>query len=440
MRIQKVDQTDADPGNAPAVLVTGHGAGSPVPADVLDRLAAMKEENAFLRSVLSSMFNAVLTVDDQGLIRTVNHAATTLLGCAAADLIGHHLSEVMPACHFGQDGDVIGDLLRAEEEQSWTNRQGKPVPVLVSSSVVVSEGGGMLGAVCVAVDLRERKLLEANLRHAQKMESVGTLASGIAHEINTPIQYVSDTVRFLQESFAAVESLLVRYREHARALAVETDRPQLLPEWEEEEDAADWSYLRQEVPRAFERALDGTGRVATIVRAMKDFAHPHQGAPAPADLNRAIGSTLAVARNEYKYVADLATDLGELPPVICLVGDLNQVFLNLLVNAAHAIQDVVGTSGTRGRIGIRTFRAGREAVIQISDSGSGIPAGIRHRIFDPFFTTKGVGKGTGQGLAIARAIIVEKHHGSITFDTEIGRGTTFTIRLPIEGACGDHMK
>jgi PAS domain S-box-containing protein len=395
--------------------------------------AAMKEENAFLRSVLASMFSAVLTVDERGAILTANHSAGTLLGCSAKDLIGRHISEVVPADYFGDHGDIIGDLLRAEEEQTWTNRQGKPVPVLLSSSVVLGDGGQMLGAACVAVDLTERKLLEANLRHAQKMESVGTLASGIAHEINTPIQYVSDTVRFLQEAFADVESLLRRYREPARALALEAGRSQLLAQWERDEDVADWSYLQDEVPRAFERALDGTARVATIVRAMKDFAHPHQSEEAPADLNRSLESTLAVARNEYKYVADLVTELGQLPPVVCHAGDLNQVFLNLVVNAAHAIQDVVGTSGTRGRIVVRSFQSGREAVIQISDSGSGIPPGIRHRIFDPFFTTKGVGKGTGQGLAIARSIVVEKHGGKITFDTEVGRGTTFSIRLPIEG-------
>jgi PAS domain S-box-containing protein len=413
----------------------GGGAGAGVPPRTTAEhvtVAGLKQENAFLRSVLRSMFNAVLTVDECGIIRTVNHSATMLLGCKTDDLIGHHVSEVVPVRHFGADGDVIADLLRADEEQTWTTRQGKDVPVLVSSSVVLGEAGEMLGAACVAVDLTERKQMESNLRHAQKMESVGTLASGIAHEINTPIQYVSDTVRFLEEAFAGAETMLACYRTHTRELATAAGRDDVIAACDEAEEAADWEYLRDEVPRAFERALDGTTRVATIVRAMKDFAHPTQQEMAPADVNGGLRSTLAVAKNEYKYAADLETEFGELPKVVCHIGDLNQVFLNLLVNAAHAIQDVVGTSGAKGKIGVKTWSEGAHAVIQISDSGAGIPASICHRIFDPFFTTKGVGKGTGQGLAIARTIVVDKHHGTITFDTELGKGTTFTIRLPVE--------
>jgi len=396
----------------------------------------LKQENAFLRSVLASMFNAVLTVDETGTILTVNHSATMLLGCSEEELVGCHVSTVVPKRYFGQDGDVLGDLLRADEEQTWITRHGKSLPVLVSSSVVLGDGGEILGAVCVAVDLTERKRLEANLRHAQKMESVGTLAAGIAHEINTPIQYVGDTVRFLQDAFTGIGGLLGQYREQARALAGELGRAELAAAWDDAEDEADWQYLEEEVPRAFERALDGVKRVATIVRAMKDFAHPDQREMAPADLNQGLASTLEVARNEYKYVADVTTGFGELPKVICQIGDLNQVFLNLLVNASHAIQDVVGTSGSRGHIEVKTFREQDHAVVQISDTGCGIPATIGHRVFDPFFTTKEVGKGTGQGLAIARSIVVEKHHGTITFDSVAGRGTTFTIRLPIGQSTG----
>jgi signal transduction histidine kinase len=166
---------------------------------------------------------------------------------------------------------------------------------------------------------------------------------------------------------------------------------------------------------------------------MKEFAHPDQNEKAPADLNQALQTTLNIARNEYKYVAEITTEFGELPLVRCHVGDLNQVFLNLIVNAAHAIGDRVGQRGSKGTIRIRTLREGDSVRIDIADTGSGIPASIRHRIFDPFFTTKEVGKGTGQGLAIARSIVVTKHHGSLTFDSEVGQGTTFTILLPMAG-------
>ena len=177
--------------------------------------------------------------------------------------------------------------------------------------------------------------------------------------------------------------------------------------------------------------MEGVTRVATIVKAMKDFAHPEHNQKMAVDLNRALTSTLVVARNELKYVADVETAFGDLPPVECHVGDMNQVFLNLLVNAAHAIGDAVNGSGQRGKIGIRTWCEGDWVRISISDTGCGIPEAIRARVFDPFFTTKTVGRGTGQGLAISRSIVVDKHGGTLTFDSEVGRGTTFSIGLPV---------
>jgi signal transduction histidine kinase len=198
-------------------------------------------------------------------------------------------------------------------------------------------------------------------------------------------------------------------------------------------DAADVAYLQTEIPKAVEQTLDGVSRVATIVLAMKDFSHPEQKDKSSTDLNRAIQSTLIVARNELKYVADVVTDFDEdLPPILCYPSDLNQVFLNLLVNAAHAIADVVGDGNTgKGTITVSTRRDGGNVIIAITDTGTGIPEEVRDRVFEHFFTTKEVGKGTGQGLSIARAVVVEKHGGEITFSTETGKGTTFYVKLPI---------
>ncbi len=193
----------------------------------------------------------------------------------------------------------------------------------------------------------------------------------------------------------------------------------------------DCAYLLEEIPKALEQTLDGVTRVATIVRAMKEFAHPESKEMAAADLNRALTSTLTVARNELKYVADVETDFGELPPVVCNLGDLNQVFLNLLVNAAHAISDIVKDTGEKGKIRVRTVAEGRMVLIAISDTGGGIPEAIQTRVYDPFFTTKEVGRGTGQGLAIARSVVVDHHKGSLTFESEVGKGTTFFVRLPL---------
>ncbi|HMD49974.1 MAG TPA: ATP-binding protein, partial [Bryobacteraceae bacterium] len=201
-------------------------------------------------------------------------------------------------------------------------------------------------------------------------------------------------------------------------------------------EKADLEYLAKEVPKAMEQSLDGLERIATIVRAMKAFAHPGSDVKMAADLNKALSDALIVARNEVKQVADVVTDFGDLPPVLCNLGDLNQVFLNLLVNAAHAIGDVVKNSGDRGEIRVATRCEDGQAIISISDTGCGIPVEIQPRVFEPFFTTKEVGKGTGQGLAISRNIVVEKHGGRLTFEPNLPRGTTFVVSLPISGVRG----
>jgi two-component system, NtrC family, sensor kinase len=200
------------------------------------------------------------------------------------------------------------------------------------------------------------------------------------------------------------------------------------------EAAADLPFLLDNLPQSLELAQDGLSRAATIVRSIKEFAHPDAAEMTAVDLNRAVETTLAITRSEYISVADVETDLAELPPVSCHAGELNQVFLNLIVNAAHAIEDAVRHTGKKGRITIRTQHAGDYAVVSVSDTGAGIPIDVRDRIFDPFFTTKEVGKGTGQGLAIARSVIVKRHGGELSFETELGRGTTFFVKVPIRGS------
>jgi PAS domain S-box-containing protein len=289
---------------------------------------------------------------------------------------------------------------------------------------------GRKAVLVVAQDVTERKRLEVELQHARKLEAVGSLAAGIAHELNTPIQYVGDNIHFLQDSFASLQVLLAKCTEFSKAAAAGQTAPPLIEDLAAAVESADLDYLAEEVPKAILQSRDGMDRVATIVRAMKEFAHP--GQKAAADLNKALQNALIVTRSHVKYVADVETDLGELPPVFCHVADLNQVFLNLLINAADAIADVVKGTGTKGRIVVRTGRQGDTAVISISDTGCGIPNEVASRVFEPFFTTKEVGRGSGQGLAVARSIVVEKHGGSLTFETQSGQGTTFFVRLPIQ--------
>ena len=262
-----------------------------------------------------------------------------------------------------------------------------------------------------------RDAMEVELRHAQKLEAVGRLAAGIAHEINTPVQFVSDNLRFLEDSFSELTRVLDGYRRTAGA------------DLQELEGDADVDFLREEVPQALAQSLDGMGRVATIVRSMKAFAHPGQSDPVATDLNQALSDTLVVVSSEVKDVADVRTELGPLPPVVCQIGDLNQVWLNLIVNAAHAIE---AAGRGRGQITVRTRQDGDHVVVEVGDTGGGIPPEVAERVFDPFFTTKDVGKGTGQGLPLARTVIVDRHHGTIDFESTPGVGTTFRVRLPVD--------
>jgi PAS domain S-box-containing protein len=281
---------------------------------------------------------------------------------------------------------------------------------------------------------QERSDLQDQLSHAQRLESVGQLAAGIAHEINTPTQFVSDNTRFLQGVFAKLQDVLAQYRQAIDRCRNGPVPPDFLAELENLAGEPKLDRLLRQVPEAITDSLDGLDQITRIVRAISDFGRPGQESMSPADLNKAIESTVTVALNEWKYVADMKLDLDPaLPPVPCVLADFNQVVLNIVVNAAQAIHDVVGDGGQgKGTITIATRRDGDRVEIRISDTGPGIPAEHRDKIFNQFFTTKGVGKGTGQGLALARRIIVEQHRGTLTFETDTGQGTTFIIRLPIQ--------
>jgi PAS domain S-box-containing protein len=317
------------------------------------------------------------------------------------------------------------------------------------AGVIRNANGEIENILIVARDITARKkaeheheLMELQLRHSQKMESIGQLAAGIAHEINTPTQYIGDNTRFLQDAFTDVNQLLQKYEKLLEAAKANAITPELLAELESAAQTADLEYLTAEIPKAIQQSLEGVERVAQIVCAMKDFSHPGTEEKTSIDLNRAIESTITVARNEWKYVAELVTDFdASLPMVPCLPGEINQVILNLIVNAAHAIGGVVGDGAKgKGTITVSTRSCGDSVEVRIADTGTGIPEKVRDRIFEPFFTTKEIGKGTGQGLAIVHSVIVDKHAGAISFETELGKGTTFIIRLPLVPATSSKGK
>lgn len=316
-------------------------------------------------------------------------------------------------------------LIDAAGDVRWVYERAAEANLLHDGSLVLD------GIIFDVTDRRtaeqERDSMEQDLRIAQKLEAVGQLAAGIAHEINTPVQFVGDSVRFLDDAFTDIGSLLTGYR---RLLTDAHVSEQAIAELEE---IADLSYLRERMPSVFTRIYDGVERVASLVKAMKSFAHPSQAERVPADLNEALRTTLTVARNEYKYVADIHLDLHDLPPVLCNVGDINQIFLNLIVNAAHAIEDAHGADAVRGTIRITSDRADGEVCFRFADNGCGVPPEISERIFDPFFTTKEVGRGSGQGLSLSRTI-AQRHGGRLACESAPGRGSTFTLHLPIEAA------
>ncbi len=264
-----------------------------------------------------------------------------------------------------------------------------------------------------------------------KLAAVGQLAAGIAHEFNTPVQFVMSGAYFLRDALKDVQSLWElcrRLRERASAASFE---PELVRELHELERALGVDSLFEDATRAAEHVVDGSNRIAKLVAAMRDFGRPDGEVRSPTDLNEALGAVLSVARLQYERVADITTDFAELPPVSCNPGELNQVFLSLIANAARAIER--RTHGeTRGTITLRTRLESGVAVVGVEDDGCGIPEAIRGRIFEPFFSTEEVGSGTGLGLHIVHTIVVDRHRGSIAFDTELGRGTRFVVRIPVE--------
>ena len=282
--------------------------------------------------------------------------------------------------------------------------------------------------------LHDLQLTQTRLLQAQKLESVGQLAAGIAHEINTPAQFISSNITFLEEAFVDVKHLIDTFLKVLRTIAqgsaiIETGR-----EAEKLLEELDWDYLEQEIPTAIQQSKEGIKRVATIVKAMKEFSHPGSKEKAFYDLNKILETTITVASNEWKYCAEIVTHFdANLPKVFCLADEIGQVFLNILVNASHAIASKNPNSSEKGKITISTSRLDQEHVeICIEDTGIGIPEDIRARVFDPFFTTKIVGKGTGQGLAISHDVIENKHNGTLSLTSETGKGTVFTIQIPLQ--------
>jgi len=389
--------------------------------------------------------NTVVITDTDGNIEYVNPKFTEVTGYTADEVIGQNPRILQSGEMSDESYEELWKTIASGKSWSGEFRNKKKSGELfwekATISPITDRSGSIISYLAIKEDITEQKKsekgrreLEMEMNQARKLEAVGSLAAGIAHEINTPIQFVGDNTNFLSDSFKSLLSLVETYANLWQKARAGVNIAELDTERVTAKEEADFDYLKEEVPLAIEQTLEGVQRVTKIVRAMKDFAHSDQGEKSVSDINDMLLTCLTVSRNELKYVADVETDLcQELPELECYRDDLNQVFLNLLVNAAHTIKDVVGdASAGKGIITVSTERDNDSVIIKISDTGKGIPQSIQDRVFDPFFSTKDVGKGSGQGLAIARKIIVDKHQGSLNFETEEGKGTTFIIRLPVK--------
>jgi signal transduction histidine kinase/DNA-binding NarL/FixJ family response regulator len=397
---------------------------------------ALSDSQHRMMAITDSLYEGVLVFDEGGHIALSNKAADRLLG-DNGKLASRSLDQVLQlligdkkvSFAEGPLRQVIKDGKEFQNDDAvMVRHDGRPLAVAFACSPLV-EKDGVQGAILSFRDIGAFKQAQRDALQSSKLASVGQLAAGIAHEINTPIQYIGNNLSFLAEAFRAMTTLL----ERAEVLIEGHCDTTAITGFKAAKEEADSDYLQANIPDAAAQSLEGVSQVARIVLAMKEFSHPGEKEKAEEDLNRAIENTLAVSRNEWKHHAQVETDLAaDLPRVNCLGGEMNQVFLNLVVNAAHAIQDA--GRGKDGKIFIKTRRLGREVEITVEDNGTGMTEEVRSQIFDPFFTTKKVGKGTGQGLAICRDVVVAKHQGRIAVESTPGVGSRFSVILPIGSA------
>ena len=382
--------------------------------------------------ILDSAADGIFITNALGIIVSGNRAAHKMFGYSVDEFSGKHIGLIRPPEYMDGLVEKFAEMASGDVEpyqvfdQQGLRKDGSCFSIEFSVSLV---GDGLDTKVVLVVrDVSERATLEEQLNQAQKLESIGQLAAGIAHEINTPIQYVNDNMRTISEYLVDIESLSNGYQQLLTQLEAQNVLSEQVATIRKLEQECDLEFMLEDAPAAMLQSLEGITRVSEIVKAMKNFSPSGSGQVSLLDINEAISNTLIVARNEYKYIADIETNLAEIPLVECHAGELNQVFLNLIVNAAHAIEE---KGSQRGLIRISTSVPEPGYIeVCVSDNGCGIPEEVRHKVFDPFFTTKEVGKGTGQGLNLAFQTIERKHNGRIFLDTRVGEGTQFRLKIP----------
>jgi two-component system, NtrC family, sensor kinase len=399
---------------------------------------ALRASESEFASIFETASDGIVIIDEAGNIVRCNSAVRRMTGKSSEELSGAEFTNLVDdsAEHSGQVS--FSELLErtggnSAQEVNLKSGDNKLIPVSVSTSEF--RVGDRRRFTVTLRDMTEQKKLHRELTQAQKLESIGQLAAGIAHEINTPMQCVSGNVEFLRNCYVRLFQVLDSYQDYLGG--PERSWPDRKATMDRLKEECRYEHLRQQAPSAIEEAADAVKKVIEIVRAMKAMSHPGTQEKVLTDVNQLIQSAATICRNRWKYAAELTLDLEQdLPAIMALPAELNQVMLNLIVNAADAVIDKVGQEGdTLGVITIRTRLDGGGVLIAVEDTGSGIPEGIKEKIFDQFFTTKEVGKGTGQGLAISYDAVVNKHGGRIWADSVVGEGTTFSVWLPLDTDC-----
>ena len=404
-------------------------------SEVVLRTADVRERDERFKAILDTAPDGIVTLNEKGTIETINAAAAVLFQESQQNTVGRSIAELTATEDHGQFVSKFVAREKTDEQRAINCVSRRSDGTLFPSRWTIGEFRHASKTCFTAIirDESERERLCRDLTQAQKLEAVGQLAAGIAHEINTPAHFVGENVRFLEDAFAEHDQVLTSLRSLLDACGANELVNDEVAAARNAIEEGDLDYLGKEIPKTISQTLNGIERITKIVTAMKDFSHPGTGVKVLCNIHDSLESTITVAQNEWKYVADIERDYEDnLPLVPCLIGELDQVFINLIVNAAHSIGDVVRESGiNKGKITIGTRTHHDFVEIFIKDTGAGIPRSIQTRLFDPFFTTKEVGKGTGQGLSIAHSIVVDKHQGRIELDSELGKGSIFSIQLPL---------
>jgi len=391
-------------------------------------------QDALFRSIVEQCPSCILIQREERILY-MNQAALDCLGLASPTHVpGGSLAELFAPDSYATLIPNLRKVIPGDDqlfmgELKMRRAKGALIDAEIHHVAVPDSADGR--SILNFRDVTMQRRLETELQQAQKLESVGRLAAGIAHEINTPIQFIGDSAAYVGTTLAEVLALLDRSRGELRRLAQAIGDGGTLERLAAEDTEADLDFAREQGPLAAARIVEGVSRVARIVSAMKCFSHPGGPEAGPVDVNKLLSDTMVVAGHELKIADEVTSDFGEVPAISGHAGELNQAFLNLMVNAAHAIADRQSNASERSRIAVSTRLEAGQVVIRISDTGCGMTPEVQARLFEPFFTTKAVGRGTGQGLTVVRAAIVQRHNGTVECQSAPGAGTTFVVRLPV---------